>query len=268
MAGASEDWQVRVAALSDVGPMRSHNEDVVAVLVPDEVRERVLDLQWTTGRTRRLATAGGVGLLVLDGCGGHSTNVSCSLVLTALGAGFAAGLPAEPETRGAGLADALRRASAHTKEHGTPGGGQGATAALAVVYGATVHVLHVGDVRVYLLRDGRLEQRTRDDSLRNLALDQGIAEADLGEVPRGVITQALGFGDVDPHLQRFTLVAGDVLLLCSDGLHKSVPAAALAATLRRNDDPAQACAELIAMAVRARSGDNISALVARLERGE
>ncbi len=74
-------------------------------------------------------------------------------------------------------------------------------------------------------------------------------------------------GNVEPHLQSFAPVAGDVLLLCSDGLHEAVTAEALAATLQRSDDPAQVCAELVAMAVSAHSSDNISALVARIERG-
>ena len=268
MLRSSDGWQVRVAALTDVGPVRMHNEDSVAVLVPGEAELGMPDGQWTTGRVRQLATDAGVGLLVLDGLGGQSTgDVPCSRVLESLTASFTAGVPGEPEAQGPWLVDALRRASVYTRERGTPHAGQGATAALAVVHGAVMHIVHAGDVRAYLLRDGRLEQRTRDDSLRNDALDQGFDAEQLRDLPRGIITQALGYGDIEPHLQSFALAAGDVLLLCSDGLHEFVAAEALAATLQSRDDPAQVCAELVAMAVNAHSTDNISALVARIERG-
>ncbi len=261
---SSDGWQVRVAALTDVGPVRDHNEDAVAVFVPGERA----DERWARGRVRQLATDAGVGLIVLDGMGGqHTGDVPCSKVIESLTASFTAGLPGEPEAQGPWLVAALRRASAYTREHGTPHAGQGATVVLAVAHGATMHIVHAGDARAYLLRDGRLEQRTRDDSLLNQALDQGVDAELLRDLPRGIITQSLGFGDVEPHLQSFALVAGDVLLLCSDGLHEFVAAEALAATLQNNDDPAQVCAELVAMAVRARSTDNISALVARIERG-
>lgn len=261
---ASDGWRVRVAALTDVGPVRNHNEDAVAVFVPGELA----DGRWAAGRVRRLATDAGVGLIVLDGMGGqHTGSVPCSKVIESLTASFTAGLPGEPEAQGPWLVAALRRASEYTREHGTPHSGQGATAALAVVHGEMMHIVHVGDARAYLLRDGRLEQRTRDDSLLNDALDQGFGAEQLRDLPRGIVTQALGYGDVAPHLQSFALVAGDVLLLCSDGLHEFVAAEALVATLESSDDPGQVCAELVAMAVRAQSTDNISALVARIEHG-
>ena len=143
--------------------------------------------------------------------------------------------------------------------------GQGATIAMAVVVGSVVHLLHVGDVRAYLVRGERLEQRTRDDSLINDARDLGLTAAELEQLPRNIITRALGYGAPQAHVQELRLAPGDGLLLCSDGLHEALTDAELAATLR-GQDPAAACEALIQRAIAADSSDNITALVARLER--
>jgi protein phosphatase len=257
------DWRVQVAAHTDVGPQRAYNEDAIAVLLPDAA-----PLATTLLSTRSLACDRGVGLLVLDGMGGQYTgDVPCRLAVESLAASFASPLPTDPLARGAWLVEALRRADGHVQTHVTPNAGQAATVVLALVHGDTVHVTHVGDARAYLLRDGRLEPCTRDDSLLNRILDEGHDESVLGDLPRGLLTQALGFPGAAPHLRSFPARAGDVLLLCSDGLHGFVAAEAIAATLREIADPAGACAALVATAVAARSTDNISVLVARVERG-
>lgn len=144
--------------------------------------------------------------------------------------------------------------------------GIGAAVTAAVIGGGAAHFIHVGDTRAYLLRGGRLEQLTRDDSLINDARDHGITEEELAKLPRNVITKALGIKEeVEPSSVSVELADGDVLLLCSDGVHGVVSDAAIEAILGMYPDPAAACAALIEGAIGAGSSDNLTAVVARIE---
>ncbi len=251
--------QVRFAGRCDVGPNREHNEDAIAVFDERGLRHAG-DVFAAT-----LPADDGVALLVLDGMGGHSSgDHACRLARGFLAEQLVGRWPADEEARAAWLASLLLGASARVNGDGTTHAGQGATVALAVVVGEVVHVLHVGDVRVYLMRGDRLEPRTRDDTFINQARERGLDEAELAKLPRNIIVQALGYGEPVPHVQTLRLEPGDGLLLCSDGLHEALTDVEIAAALRGRD-PADACAVLVERAIAADSDDNISALVARLE---
>src|SRR4029077_17288649 len=90
---------------------------------------------------------------------------------------------------------------------------------------------HVGDSRLYLLSGGALQQMTNDDSWAAtiLAQDPKLGQADIARHPmRNVLTNVLGAREqVDIHLSERELSAGDTMLLCSDGLHGVLDAAAL-----------------------------------------
>lgn len=253
---------LRFAAHTDVGPRRDHNEDAAAAFGsagPIGV----------TGRGGKDAFAGavpadaGVALLVLDGMGGHSSGaLACERACEFLARDLVGPWPDLAAERGGWLVALVRRLAAHlTTAAGNTG--QAAAGTLAVVVGDVVHVVHVGDVRAYVLRGGRLELRTRDDSLINDARDHGYSEQELRDAPRNVLTQVLGFGEPVPHLQALALADDEVLLLCSDGLHAAVGEAAIAAALTEFAEPAAACAALVELATRAETEDNITALVAR-----
>lgn len=250
-------WQLHLGARSETGSRRNHNEDSVAVFTDRGLRSD------DHAQADRLSTASGVLLAILDGMGGQSTGGrACQLIVASLADQVARPWPADADARAAWLADTITKASAHLAANAR-GTGQGATVVLAAVLGDTVHVAHAGDARLYLLQGGQLTQRTRDDSLANL--EHGLPGIDLAQVPRGIVTQALGYGDIEPHVQSFTLAAGDTLLLTTDGLHEHVPAEDLAAILAAHPEPADACAALVARAEQAGSDDNFSAVVARLE---
>jgi serine/threonine protein phosphatase PrpC len=127
--------------------------------------------------------------------------------------------------------------------------------------------LWAGDSRCYLLRDGALRQLTTDHSLVQALIDSGdISEAEADAHPHGnVITRAIGAGDPNPTLDKSsgTLLTGDRLLLCSDGVSKSVPAARMAELLELSTDPA---ADLIDAAMRHGTRDNVTAIVLLLDR--
>ena len=126
-----------------------------------------------------------------------------------------------------------------------------------------VFIFHVGDSRLYCFRHGRLNQLTRDQTLYQQALEAGMREP----LPaRNLLLQALGPAPgIKPDLQTQAMAPGDVYLLCSDGLYgNSAPEAiaAILARVTRNNLP-QCCAELIAMAKRDGSRDNITAVLVR-----
>ncbi len=134
-----------------------------------------------------------------------------------------------------------------------------------------LYIAHAGDSRAYRLRDGRLEQLTRDHSLVSDALLErpDLSSTDLAYLPKNVITRALGIGPtVDVDLRAEPVVVGDIFLLCS------APTASTASSPTRKDRRhprgstlvlTEACAQLVDMANAAGGKDNITAVVIRIE---
>jgi len=154
-------------------------------------------------------------------------------------------------------------------------GGMGSTLTLAVVHGLDclqVTVVHVGDSRAYLWRDGELRQLTEDHSVPGALLKQGKIEPDevYDHPHRNVLYRCLGLKpgiEVD-HIPALDLRVGDGLLLCSDGLWDMVrPAERLAELLTPSGrgSPAAVCRRLLDAANEAGGDDNITVVWARME---
>jgi serine/threonine protein phosphatase PrpC len=126
---------------------------------------------------------------------------------------------------------------------------------------APLVLFQVGDSRLYRLRAGQLDQLTRDQTLYQQALDAGMIE----NLPaRNLLLQAIGPSPlVAPEVRSVLLAPGDVLMLCSDGLHGSVPHGEIAAALADTSEAtlAPVCARLIALAKEYGGRDNITVLV-------
>ena len=140
--------------------------------------------------------------------------------------------------------------------------GMGTTITAALVEGTRVTFGHVGDSRAYLLRDGVLEQLTEDHSLVNELLKSGKLSPEEAEThpQRSVITRALG---TDPDVDVDTFVveakAGDLFMICSDGLTTMVDDEDILDLLvRHHDDLDRAAKALVAAANRAGGEDNIT----------
>lgn len=132
---------------------------------------------------------------------------------------------------------------------------------------AAILVFHVGDSRLYRYRDGALVQLTRDQTAYQLALERGGAGA---LPPQNVLLQAVGpTARIEPDIAPHEVRAGDLLLLCSDGLHGWVPHAELQAQLAAAQARPGAldalCADLVALAARHGSRDNVTAVAARFD---
>jgi serine/threonine protein phosphatase PrpC len=124
---------------------------------------------------------------------------------------------------------------------------------------AAATVFHVGDSRLYLLRQGRLLQLTRDHS----AYEQWRLAGEIGAAPsKKYILQAMGLSDrVEPSLQTIVPAKMDTILLCTDGLTGSVEDKDLTSILSSEGDLSACCERLIALGLAHAAQDNLTAVL-------
>ena len=163
----------------------------------------------------------------------------------------------------------MRRANADVIEAAQVKGrhGMGATLTAVLVDQTTAYVAEVGDSRAYLLRAGQLKQLTRDQSLVQMLVDQGLMKPEEAESsPRkNILLQAMGSVDeVHAAIGQVELRQGDKLLICSDGISNAVTHGELLQILARNA-PWPACAQLVQLANDRGGEDNLTAVVALFE---
>lgn len=251
---------ITVAAATDVGQVREHNEDHFLVGDLDSGTQLDLAEPWQADVDR------GPLLVVCDGMGGVAGGeVASELAAQAIWREMK-GTPAtrDPEV----FARLLRRATrvanhdVHAVSKREPGlEGMGTTVSAAGIVGDRLVIATVGDSRAYVLRSGEIVQVTRDQSLSSALLAAGH-DPELAERAGSAILQALGVGeDVEPSLSIIELRRGDRVLLCSDGLHGLVRDPALRLLMSEPHTVAQAV-QLLVTAARAAGGtDNITAIV-------
>jgi protein phosphatase len=231
---------VRAGASSDTGQVRQNNQDTSLVADADGL--------WA----------------VADGMGGHrGGEVASALAIETLREAYTAGLPTEE-----GLLDAAAAANiaVHDVAEDDPDlRGMGTTlVAVARTEDGDLAFINVGDSRIYLLRDGELEQLTIDHSLVEEMVREGriTPEEALTHPKRNIVTRALGISPwVQVDSDTITPVTGDRFLLCSDGLFNEVEEDRIASVLRRLADPADAASELVRLANESGGRDNITAVV-------
>jgi protein phosphatase len=144
--------------------------------------------------------------------------------------------------------------------------GMGTTVTAMLAFEDQIALVHVGDSRAYLLRDGELVQVTADDTYVQMLVDRGeLTRTEARNHPqRALVTQALQGGPMDPYSAILLLAAPDRVLICSDGLSDYVDDDDIAATLRTCPDPQQAADQLVKLTLAAGAPDNVTAIVADL----
>jgi protein phosphatase len=205
--------------------------------------------------------------VVADGMGGaQAGEVASELAVRRFEGGLPQGrAPAEA------LVGTIKEANAeiHEQARNDPDrAGMGTTVTAAYVDDDTVVVGHVGDSRAYLFRDGDLIRLTRDHSLVGELVARGkLTEEQAESHPqRSVITRALGANaDVEVDIEAFPARAGDLFLLCSDGLTGMVPEPGLKRMLEGERPLEETGRALIAAANEAGGRDNITVILFRLE---
>jgi PPM family protein phosphatase len=224
-----------------------------------------------TGRQRRenedSAFAASPLFVVADGMGGaQAGEVASRIAIEA----FQNGLDGDgsPEER---LAERVRSANRQIHDRSrTEAGreGMGTTLTAAYVDDSQLAIAHVGDSRAYLFRDGALSRLTQDHSLVDELVRRGkLTEEQAAEHPqRSIITRALGpEPDVEVDTFTYPVKAGDVLLLCSDGLTSMISEQDVARVLGSTEDLDEAGRALIQEANDAGGRDNITVVLFRLE---
>jgi protein phosphatase len=125
-------------------------------------------------------------------------------------------------------------------------------------------MVHIGDSRAYLLRNGEFAQITKDDTYVQMLVDEGrVSPEEASSHPqRSLLTRALDGRDIDPEYSVRQVLAGDRYLICSDGLSGVVSADTIGQTMQELADP-QACVErLVQLALRGGGPDNITVVIA------
>jgi PPM family protein phosphatase len=206
--------------------------------------------------------------VVADGMGGAQAGEVASRMAVD---SFKHGLPDDRSDPADGLVELAREANARINERShldSAHAGMGTTITAVHVGPEQVSIVHVGDSRAYCLREGELLRLTDDHSLVDELIRQGrLTPEEAEEHPqRSVITRALGpEPSVDVDARAFRGRAGDVYLLCSDGLTTMVGEDELAKTMSAHTSLGDAGRALIAAANEAGGKDNITVVLARLE---
>ncbi|GIF39774.1 PP2C family protein-serine/threonine phosphatase [Actinoplanes xinjiangensis] len=148
--------------------------------------------------------------------------------------------------------------------------GMGTTLTAVLFNGERAAMAHVGDSRAYLLRDGRLNQLTKDDTYVQMLVDQGLIKPEeaAAHPRRAVVTRVLQGEPVTPAYVIVEPQRGDRWLLCSDGLTGVVPDPVLEEELRTIADPKSCAERLIDLALRGGGPDNITVIVADVTAGD
>lgn len=198
---------------------------------------------------------------VADGMGGHERGDVASAAIIAALARLEASANARAHLRA--VEAALQAAHAEIQALAAQTGATcGSTVAALLAFDRHYAVLWAGDSRVYRLRAGCLEQLTRDHSLVQMMVDSGELAPEAASVHpwRNRITRALGMpGPLELDGAQGELLAGDLFLLCTDGLTGHLPDAALMAHLAA--DPDRAADALIQATLAAGATDNVTAIV-------
>jgi protein phosphatase len=238
-ADAAATLGIRYAARSESGLVRTSNEDT--------------------------AYAGPRLLAVADGAHGFGGDRASAAAVDALKPLEALPVPAD-DLLGA-LADAVGDIDRALQDiaASTPAG-QAVTTLTALLWsGSRLALVHIGDTRAYLLRDGDLFQITHDHTYVQSLVDEGrlTAEEAASHPQRSLLVRALtGTGGAKPDLSLHEAAAGDRYLLCSDGLSAVVPHESIRTVLTGPGGPQEVLDALVAFAYAAGAPDNIACVVA------
>jgi serine/threonine protein phosphatase PrpC len=246
---------IELANLTDVGCQRDGNEDSYGYAEPEEESQFL--------RKGRL-------VLIADGMGGHAGGeLASAAAVETVRATYLASLAEPPH---AALVEAFQTAHQNIQDYVLEHpeyAGMGTTCIAAVVRDRELTYAHVGDSRLYLVRSCCISQLTEDQTVVNRMLREGLlTPQEAARHPeRGVLTTALGASkmlEIEVPPAPITLLRGDVLLFCTDGLYDLVEDHEIAAAVHAGP-PAAACRALVELAKSRGGFDNITVQILRFE---
>ena len=251
--------KIESGGCSDVGRIRTNNEDSYRILTP--LNLFVLSDGMGGEAHGEVASAIAVETVVTH-CAEAESNPSVTL--------FCDPRPGWSE-RTRRLASAVHLANRkiyRSAEENEEQQGMGATLTVAWIQGDRLSVAHVGDSRAYLLRAGGLHQLTSDHSLVAEQVRRGIltrVEAEQSDM-QSVLLRALGaLPEIEVDTEEHQLLSRDILVMCSDGLTRMVTEPEIAGTLQAETDPQCAAERLVQLANEYGGEDNITVIVVRYD---
>lgn len=274
--------KITSAGRTDIGKKRESNQDqfLVADLIKSMlVQSTSLNLD---AQARLYSMSHGKLLMVADGMGGHqggnrASYLAIDLLINQLlnSMHWFSSSETDVTEREAGFIEDLKKLMKHAheaieKEARAEVGkkGMGTTLTVAYVIWPWMYVLHAGDSRCYLLRNGELRQLTRDHTVSNQLIEKGGMSAEEANNSRwsNVLYNALGAGaaEVVPEVHKVPLLPGDTIMLCTDGLYRHVRDTEIRQLLDTDLEPFESCRSLIELANFRGGLDNITTVVARL----
>ena len=247
-----EALHLEVGLSSDRGPSRDLNEDYVDYSVPSDKAQSRLK---------------GSIFVVADGMGGHLAGevASKEAVKKVMEEYYAAPSPDPGESLGRAISAANHLVREHALSDPAKSG-MGTTLVAAVIIGSNVYIANVGDGRAYGINNDTSTQITRDHSWVEEQIEVGILTREQAQKhpQRNVITRALGRRQtVEADLFEGKLLAGDALLLCTDGVCGPLTEDQMTQAVR-SLPPSRAAAQLVSQAGAEGGKDNASALIVRV----
>lgn len=266
------DEEIDVFGMTHVGKTRAENQDhflICSLQKTLEVHATSLpDTSVFPQRGERLAFVG----VVADGVGGVAGGEEAARVAVGEIAGYVTGSlhcyytndPTQEDSFKAALEEGVLSAHRRVQADAEGRGERGATTmTMVMAVWPRLYVLQVGDSRCYLLRGTKFYRLTRDQTLAERLIDEGLVQREEAERSRlaHVLTSAVGGTEIMPVMTALTSRRGDVLLACSDGLTKHVSEDRIRDRLQAMTSAEQVCRELVDDALEAGGSDNITVLV-------
>lgn len=245
--------KVTFAAKTDLGRVRENNEDKFEFFVSED--------------ELTLASRGQV-FLVCDGMGGHAAGqIASELACKTFIDVYLHHPSTEPSVAMVSGVQAANRFVVDVGRAVPSRKGMGTTLSGLVLLQETAYVVQVGDSRIYRLRQGELLMLTHDHTWVDEAIRAGMITPLEAETHpyKHVLTRAIGAeGDVKPDIEVFDLKAGDIFMLCSDGLVNHVSDDGIAEVLRTKS-PSEAAWTLVGHALQGGGSDNTTVMVVRVD---
>ncbi len=273
----AEMIEIDCSATSDPGQVRQTNEDQFLI---GDLRKSLMIYQTSLARqdhSRLFGDPQGRLLLVADGMGGMGGGRTASTVVVDTVVEYVVNVmpwffrldEAREDDLRSQLETVVKQCEASVRRAAEQGEGaakMGTTLTLAYVLWPRAYVVHAGDSRCYLFRDGSLRQVTRDQTLAQRLAEERVLTAEQAEESswRNVLWSAIGGGaeELRPEVYKVELQVGDALLLCTDGLTKHVPDQEIGAVLASRASADDACRRLVGLANRGGGTDNVTVVVA------
>jgi PPM family protein phosphatase len=259
--------RVAICGATDIGASRTQNQDTFVIA---DLRSG--DLSQPCGRTEIPLSEQGILLLVCDGMGGapagdRAARIAAEAIKRQLVGPWPEVAKHPDESLKTAVWGANGAVLAEAKAHPETRG-MGTTCTAAIVLPDRLVIAQVGDSRAYILRDGRLQLLTRDQTMADELVDSGLLRPEEVEtfVYRHVLSQAVGTqSTVKPVTSEVRLRRGDRILLCSDGLHGAISGQEIAPILGAASDINHVAQGLIQAALAAGGPDNVTVIVADCE---